>query len=373
MSGSALESGLDRMDETMEKQGLWPDADSPWVRRAMTELPRHRFAPEIVWFWDGHGWVPVDRTAQPGRWADLVYPGPEESTVTQVTGGLATSSLSCVSVVADMLDSLVVEPGHRVLELGTGAGWNAALLAHRAGLGGRVVSAEADAGLAEAAARRLEQAGLHVDVRTGDGSAGAPDAGPYDRLIATYAVETVPWPWIEQVRPGGRLVVPWGRMGHFALTVADDGQSATGWLQGLALFMEDRNARKAAPAPPAAILDDANDAATDEELFADLLDGHLLFALRVSHPHIVVTVDRNGAGPHVELRDSAGRSARAEPAHGGLICVSGDRPGLWDALRPGYRLWRERGRPLQWDFGMTVTEHTQTVWAGSPDHGPYTG
>ncbi|MEE1736427.1 methyltransferase domain-containing protein [Streptomyces sp. BE147] len=365
-----LKTGLGRMDETLEARGLWPDVESPWVRWAMTELARHQFAPAVVWFWDGRTWVAVDRTAQPGRWADLVYPEPEESTVTQVTDGLATSSLSCVSVVADMLDSLTLEPGHRVLDLGTGAGWNAALLAHRTGPDGQVVSVEADPALAAAAARRLERAGLDVDVRTGDGTDGAPDAGPYDRLIATYAVETVPWRWIEQVRPGGRLVVPWGRMGHFALTVAEDGQSASGWLQGLGLFMKDRNATEAVPAQHA-VTPNGGAAATNEELFDDLLDAHALFALRVSHPHIVVTVDRRGAAPCAELRDAADRSVRAERGDGDLVSLSGDAQDLWSALRHGHQLWCERGRPPLWDYGMTVTRQTQTVWAGSESTGPY--
>ncbi|GAA1553656.1 hypothetical protein GCM10009731_04890 [Streptomyces globosus] len=82
-----------------------------------------------------------------------------------------------------------------------------------------------------------------------------------------------------------------------------------------------------------------------------------------------------GGGARPDGRgDRGGAEAAATATAGARRCgVSGDGPGLWDALRPGYRLWRERGRPLQWDFGMTVTEHTQRVWAGSPDHGPYAG
>ncbi|MER6142455.1 methyltransferase domain-containing protein [Streptomyces sparsogenes] len=140
-----------------------------------------------------------------------------------------------------MLDSLLVEPGDRVLELGAGTGWNAALPAERAGPG-RVVSVEVDAELAAAAAGRLKAAGADVAVEVGDGAAGWPPGAPYDRLISTYAVSTVPWAWVEQTRPGGRIVTPWGRMGHVALTVADDGRSATGWMQGLALFMPARGA-----------------------------------------------------------------------------------------------------------------------------------
>lgn len=355
----------------MRERGLWPEGDSPWVRDAMTALPRHAFAPDTVWSWNGHAWVPAERTADPGQWADLVYPGPDDSTVIQVTEGLATSSLSCVAVVADMLDSLMPEPGHRVLELGTGAGWNAALLAHRAGPSGQVVSVETDPVLAGAAAQRLKANGCDVEVRCGDGSLGAPECGPYDRVIATYAVDTVPWAWIETTRPGGRVVYPWGRMGHFALTVADDGQSASGWLQGLALFMPDRHATRTTPQPPT-FRPGNDDQFTDADLVTDLAAGHLLFALRVSHPHILITVDQQHGQPRVELRDETGRTAHAEPTTGTRVRISGDGEDLWPDLRAGYQLWRGRGRPEQWDFGMTVTPRTQTVWVHSPQDGPYT-
>ncbi|TLQ39192.1 hypothetical protein FEF34_37970 [Streptomyces marianii] len=107
-------------------------------------------------------------------------------------------------------------------------------------------------------------------------------------------------------------------------------------------------------------------------MFADLVDGHLLFALRVSHPSIIVSIDRSGPGPRVDLRDAVGHAAHAELADGGLVSVSGDRPGLRGALRSGHQLWRARGRPDQWDFGITVTRLGQTVWADGKDRGPYT-
>ncbi|GAA2774674.1 hypothetical protein GCM10010521_61330 [Streptomyces rameus] len=117
----------------MDQRGDWPQR-SAWIRGAVDELPRHRFAPQRLWRWDGHAYVPVDRRQDAAGWASEVYPGPDTATVTQVTDGLPTSSLSSQAVVADMLDSLLLYPGHRVLELGTGNGWNApAELAGRPG------------------------------------------------------------------------------------------------------------------------------------------------------------------------------------------------------------------------------------------------
>ncbi|MFD0396088.1 methyltransferase domain-containing protein [Streptomyces nogalater] len=192
----------------MEQRGDWPER-SPWIREAVESLPRHRFAPDRVWRWDGHAYVPVDQRIDPSGWASEVYPGPDTATVTEVTDGLPTSSLSSQAVVVDMLDSLLLEPGHRVLELGTGSGWNAALLSRRAGPD-RTVGVEASRDLAQAARRALAEAGLTVHVEVGDGNQGWAPAAPYDRVIATYAVERIPWPWIAQTRPGGRIVTPWG-------------------------------------------------------------------------------------------------------------------------------------------------------------------
>ncbi|MYU21128.1 hypothetical protein GTY84_04575 [Streptomyces sp. SID8352] len=137
----------------MARRGAWPERPA-WIREAAVEsLPPHRFAPQRVWRWDGHAYVPVDRDTDPASWAGEVNPGPDTATVTD---GLPTSSLPCQAVVADMLDSLLPEPGHRVLELGKGTGWNAGLLGLRAGPG-LVISVEADAGLARAARRGNEE------------------------------------------------------------------------------------------------------------------------------------------------------------------------------------------------------------------------
>ncbi|MFD4576739.1 hypothetical protein ACFWNK_30780 [Streptomyces sp. NPDC058417] len=196
--------------------------------------------------------------------------------------------------------------------------------------------------------------------------------GPVDRLVATYAVETVPGAWIEQVQPGGRLVFPWGRLSHYALTVAEDGKSATGWLQGLALFMGDRHATVAATSPAPAL--GGERAFDDGAMFEDLTGGHLLFGLRVSHPNIVVSVEESGVRVRVRLREeSSGRSALVERTDDELVTVSGVGQELWAALRNCCQLWREHRKPEQWDFGMTVSPAGQTVWVHDPGSGPYAG
>ncbi|MES9523785.1 protein-L-isoaspartate O-methyltransferase family protein [Streptomyces capoamus] len=181
-----------RLATVMDQRGDWPER-SAWIRDAVNVLPRHRFAPQRLWRWDSHVYVPVDHDSDPADWASEVYPRPDEATVTPVTEGLPTSSLSSQAVVVDMLTSLLLDPGHRVLELGTGNGWNAALLSRRTGPAGCVVSLETDPDLAHTARRALAEVGATVDVQVGDGNQGWAPPAPYDRMIATYAVERIPW------------------------------------------------------------------------------------------------------------------------------------------------------------------------------------
>ncbi|WP_161500586.1 methyltransferase domain-containing protein [Embleya scabrispora] len=128
--------------------------------------------------------------------------------------GLPDSTVSQPAMIALMLEQLAVRPGMRVLEIGTGSGYNAALLAHLVGATGEVVSVEVSAELASAAARRLAGLGTHVDVRAGDGWAGVADRAPFDRIEATVGVPDLPPAWVEQLAPGGVLVAPmWLRPG----------------------------------------------------------------------------------------------------------------------------------------------------------------
>src|SRR5437016_377090 len=109
-----------------------------------------------------------------------------------------------------MLDSLDVQSGHSALEIGTGTGWNAALLSQRVGDTGRVVSVEVDSEVAQCARRALKAAGYTPLVVTADGTQGYAPAAPYDRVINTASVHTIPRAWIDQTKPGGVIVTPWG-------------------------------------------------------------------------------------------------------------------------------------------------------------------
>ncbi|WP_017573276.1 methyltransferase, FxLD system [Nocardiopsis halotolerans] len=122
------------------------------------------------------------------------------------------ASISCGSqpgVVVTMLEQAALEPGMRVLELGAGTGYNAALLGHLVGSTGSVTTIDVDQDLVEGAQARLKETGAtNVTVVLGDGALGHLDAAPFDRIIATVGCHDVPRAWVDQLAPGGRLIAP---------------------------------------------------------------------------------------------------------------------------------------------------------------------
>src|SRR5918999_4152091 len=142
----------------------------------------------------------------------------------------ATSSSSAPFIMARLIDALELQPGMRVLEIGTGTGYNAAVLARLLGAE-HVISVEIDSVAANGARHALQRAGYPVRVVTGDGEDGYPPGAPYDRIIVTASVHTVPMTWVEQTRPGGMILVPWAPTFHpdwplCRLTVRADGSAA---------------------------------------------------------------------------------------------------------------------------------------------------
>jgi protein-L-isoaspartate(D-aspartate) O-methyltransferase len=123
--------------------------------------------------------------------------------------GVPISSLSQPQIVATMLELLDVHPGHRVLEIGTGSGYNAALLNVLVGTNGEVMSVEIEADLAKNAESALAAIGCSgVRIEVADGYYGQPGRAPYDRIIVTTGAPDIAPAWVEQLVEGGRLVLP---------------------------------------------------------------------------------------------------------------------------------------------------------------------
>ncbi|MGC9112024.1 protein-L-isoaspartate(D-aspartate) O-methyltransferase [Acidilobus sp.] len=164
------------------------------VERAMLSVPRELFVPEGV--------------------RDRAY----EDRPLPIGYG---QTISAPSVVAYMTELLEVSEGMKVLEVGTGSGYQAAILAMIVGDRGHVWTVERIAELASRAKETIESLGLggRVTVIVGDGSLGYPPAAPYDRIIVTAASPKVPRPLVEQLAEGGLMVIPVGSKEEQALTI----------------------------------------------------------------------------------------------------------------------------------------------------------
>ncbi|MEU7201091.1 methyltransferase domain-containing protein [Streptomyces sp. NPDC045470] len=337
----------------------------PW-RGVWERIPREHWLPEQIWVQRPDRCEPVPVTDADARYR-LTYS--DSPVVTQVDDGraggpgVATSANSMPSMVAKMLGLLGLEDGMTVLEIGTATGDVASKLCLRVG-DDKVTSVEIDAGLATRARANLARAGLAPAVHVTDGAGGWAPGAPYDRVIATCALRTVPSALPRQLRPGGVLVAPLVRdfaSGLLSRFVKDATTGAvTGSFHGGASYMPLRAHRSTAssavdgttPRHCHELLDGQPDA------FTDLAFG-LYAGSRLPGVHMTGSPDR------LFLWDGAGAGVLAEE---GWAAVYGRGRDLWQELLHVWQEYVADGRPPLSDFGVTLTEDGGfRTWLRTPD------
>lgn len=360
---------------------------SPAWRAAFETVPRHLYVPRAF---D----LTPDRTAHRAvgaddpRLLDLVYA--DRAITTQLDAddarwdrtrdrgpvtGTVTSSSSQPSLMAGMLESLDVADGHHVLELGTGTGYNTALLCHRLGAD-LVTSIEYDPVVAEHARHVLHGQGLRPSLAVGDGDAGVPERAPFDRVIATYGVKAVPSGWVAQTRPGGVIVTSLndglGAGLVVRLTVDDHGCAHGRLTADDAYFMP---ARTEEPAPVDELLraaaagpDGRTRTARLPGVVPDPAPGWVaLAALR--YPDIIrVTLHRNDGTVQWLLHPDGSWAYRDTTTD--QVEQAGPRS-LWDLIEDTHDRWVALGAPDRTRLGISVTPAHHRAWLDSPD-GPHT-
>ncbi|WP_233515369.1 methyltransferase domain-containing protein [Marinitenerispora sediminis] len=354
---------------------------------AFAAARRHEFIPDTVWAQEDGRPRLLSRAESPSEWLRACYT--DQPVAVQLDDGdesgrgYVSSSASMPSIVADMLTALDAEPGMRVLEIGTGTGWNAALLAARLGAE-HLTTIEVDPGLAEQARDALKRTGFGgVTVVTGDGAAGHPEQAPYDRVLSTAAVQRVPIAWVKQARPGGRIITPWGTAFHNGtlahLTVHQDG-TASGHFGGDVGFMWMREQRT----PHGAVEDRIRpehhftETTTDLHPFHVLADFDASFTIGVRVPAVKSTLVYDGDIPgntsytvYLMAPDSGSwASWRITPDTTGRYRVRQHGPRqLFAELAAAYEWWETAGRPSHDRFGLTATSRDQQqIWLDQPEN-----
>ncbi|MDT3398130.1 methyltransferase domain-containing protein [Streptomyces sp. B1866] len=327
---------------------------------AFADVPREVFVPAFS-VRTAEGVREYD-TAEPG-YAEAVYA--DESLVTRFDEhGTAVSSSSQPSVMAVMLEALHVPEGGRVLEVGTGTGYNAALLSHRFG-SGRVVSVDIDASLTETARARLQLAGYAPALVTGDGTAGCAEHAPFGAVLATCGVERVPVAWLEQTRPGGTVVVNIGSV-IVRLTVGGDHGASGPFLPRDASFMTARpgpeHTSPRAPAYSGLVVNGTGRRRAEplpgggEGFLADLVRGACL-EVSLYQPDVLGMTLAPAREPKIYglVHPATGSWARITLEDAATVSVAWDGPrDLWAERAPVLTRWISAGRPGPGAYGLTV-------------------
>jgi len=341
---------------------------SAHVRQAFLSVARVLFVPQ---YYRRQGrvlnWAMVDT-------GDAAYT--DEALVTKVDpiSKHPTSSSSQPSLMAIQLEALDLQPGQRVLEIGAGTGYNAALMAHIVGSTGHVVSIDVDYDLAHAAKQHLAIAGYEqVQVVCGDGLQGYEGGAPYDRILATGSFRSFPRSWFDQLTAHGRLVG--NLVGNLAsVFICLKKKQAVG--DGILLpiggdkrYMELHHGQFLPPH----LLDWAvyDVAILKEHLihfdFPTLIENtDFLFLLQCFSPRLERHWRYNQAAEKAEVyfvTEQSCLTVQACSPHEWLVQEKGSG-GLWEHLYEAYQLWIQYNHPSLADYHVSIDQSGQYISLG---------
>lgn len=352
------------------------DLRTPAWHAAIAETPRHVLVPTVYEPPGQYYGSQADVRLNAADHLELVY-----STTTLVTavvpnkyGSLvAVSSSTKPDLMVRMLETLGIGEGQRILEIGTGTGYNAALLAHRLG-DDNVVSVDIDPELVDTARRRLARIGRHPHLAAGDGADGWPPHAPYHRILGTCAVRRIPWAWYDQLTPGGQLLVDFKPQGGNLVLLQKKADRLEGrFTARYAAFMvmrqhDNPDNRPTLPWRPELPLDRQRTTTTPAEppsvvgflrsvMSTTQLRRRYTFDEQTRQPTAVTFTAADGSCCEVELTpDNTGTRTVRE---GGPIS-------LWAEVERAHQQWYDWGEP-GWDrVGITVTPEAWTVWVDEP-------
>lgn len=378
----AVTREIDRLADALTASGELTDRE--W-RKSMHAVPRHLFIPERgyampCYFDQGPPARTIDRNTNPDEWWDAVYSN--MSIITQRDDGASdpaspqgsvSSSNSAPGVVFQFLELLGPIKGERILDIGTGTGWTAALLSNRVG-SECVTSVEVDPQVAAQAAENIQTAGFAPTLIVGDGAAGWPAGAPYDGIHVTCGVSEIPYEWVRQLRSGGRAVLPWMPEGFggfkVSMTATPDGYG-TGVFHGRAGYMMLRSQR-----PTSVWANHHRDGAQvtttrlDPKQIENAGDGaELALIMTVPRLFTLRTANDDSTMSYLmaEVGNPTGSWAACDSSATGEHTVTqyGDRR-LWDEVEAAFLQWTQLGSPGPDRFGLTVGSDGQHLWLDNP-------
>ena len=272
-----------------------------------------------------------------------------------------------------MLESSQASAGDTVLEIGTGTGWTAGLLAHRLG-SDAVTSVDINPHCVTDAREPLHYLGLTPTLDVADGYLGYPTRAPYDRIIATAALRKVPPAWLDQTRPGGTILTDLrgNFAGNLALFTVNADKSAHGrFLPETVRFMPLRSTEQPFELLPELSARAVHDPGEDRTTRLDpavLRDRAFAFLAQLAMPgtetgHVIVK-DGETPGPmYFCLTDPRSQAwARVGTSTTAYLPVTqgGDRQ-LWDELEAAHDLWKRLAQPRPEEFTITITPEGDQV------------